>query len=99
MKWERVDGETRGEKRACGTFRGQGTRKREMKFKYRIYPIKKKVEKNTFKAPLRKPNMASVIVSEYGAHSWDGSQIVPVTEWPFLQSRLHFCPCISFKQE
>ena len=30
-----------GEKRACETFGGQGTRKREMKCKYRIYPIKK----------------------------------------------------------
>ena len=31
---------TGGGKRACGTFGGQETRKGEMKWKYKIYPIK-----------------------------------------------------------
>jgi hypothetical protein len=30
---------------------------------------------------------------------WDRSQVGPITGQPFLQSLLHFCPCISFRQE
>ena len=43
--------------------------------------------------------MVSVIVSGFGACPWDRSQVGSVTGWPFLQSLLHFCPCISFRQE
>jgi len=43
--------------------------------------------------------MASIIESGFGAHPWIGSQVGPITGWPFLQSLLHFCPWISFKQE
>jgi hypothetical protein len=38
-------------------------------------------------------------VSGIGACSWDGSQVGPITAWPFHQSLFHFCPCISFRQE
>ena len=50
-------------------------------------------------APVCTHIMVSVIVSGFGVHSWDGSQIGPVTGWPFFQSLLHFCLCISFRQE
>jgi hypothetical protein len=43
--------------------------------------------------------MDSVIVSGFSVHAWDGSQDGPITGWPFFQSLLHFCPCISFRQE
>jgi hypothetical protein len=33
------------------------------------------------------------------AHPWDGSQLEPVIEWPFLQSLLQFCSCMYFRQE
>jgi len=39
------------------------------------------------------------IVSEFGVCRWDGSQGGVVYRWPFLQSLLRFCPCISFRQE
>ena len=45
-----------------------------------------------------KHNMASAIVSGFGVHTRDGSQVGLVTGWPFFQSLLHFCPCISFRQ-
>ena len=41
----------------------------------------------------------SSIVSEIDACPWDGSQVELVIGWPFLQSLLHLCPCISFKQD
>ena len=44
-------------------------------------------------------NMASVTVSGFGLCTWDGFQVGLVTESPFFQSLLHFCPCISFRQE
>jgi hypothetical protein len=50
-------------------------------------------------APACKHNIASVIVSWIGAHPWDRSQVWRVTGQPFLQFLLHFCPCISFRQE
>ena len=44
-------------------------------------------------------NRLRLIVSWIGACPWDGSQVRLVTGWPFLQSLLQFCPCISFRQE
>lgn len=34
--------------------------------------------------------MASVIVSGFGAYTWDGSQVGPVTGWPFLHFSAKF---------
>jgi hypothetical protein len=50
-------------------------------------------------APVCKRNIAPVIVSGFGSPLWDRPQVGPVTRWPSLQSLLHFCPCISFRQE
>ena len=30
---------------------------------------------------------------------WGKSHVVVISAWPFLQSLLQFCPCISFRQE
>jgi hypothetical protein len=43
--------------------------------------------------------MASIVVSEFGAHPWDRSYVGPVTGWHFIQSLIYFCPCFSFRQE
>jgi hypothetical protein len=40
-------------------------------------------------APVCNHNMASVIVSGFGIHPWDGSQVGLVTGQPFLQSLLY----------
>ena len=42
---------------------------------------------------------SSEIVSGFGALPWDGPQVRPVTGWPLLQSLLHYCPCIHFRQQ
>jgi hypothetical protein len=54
--------------------------------------------RQSWQAPIYKQNMASAIVLEFGVCSWDGSQVGVVSGWLFLQSLLHFCPCISFRQ-
>ena len=46
-----------------------------------------------------KHNMVSVIVSRVWCLCMGWSKVGPATGWPFLQSLLHFCPCISFRQE
>lgn len=40
-----------------------------------------------------------VIISGFGAHPSDESQVRLVTGWPFLFSMFCCCPCISFRQE
>ena len=50
-------------------------------------------------AAVCKHNMAPVIVSGFGAYVWDESQVELVAGWPFLQSLLHVCLCICFRQE
>jgi hypothetical protein len=50
-------------------------------------------------APICTHSMASVIVSGFGVHAWDGSQVGQVTEWPFFQFLFHICSCIPFRQE
>jgi hypothetical protein len=37
--------------------------------------------------------------SGIGSCPWDGSQIGPAIGWPFPQSLLHLCPCISGRQD
>lgn len=46
-----------------------------------------------------KHNIASIRVSGFVACLWDRSQVGLVIGQPFLQSLLHFCLCISFRQE
>lgn len=41
---------------------------------------------------------ASLIVSEIGACAWDGHQDQPVISWSFLQSLVHLCSCIYFRE-
>jgi hypothetical protein len=43
--------------------------------------------------------LASASVSGFGVCRWDGSLGGTVSGWPFPQPRLHFYPCISFRQE
>ena len=50
-------------------------------------------------APVCKYTTVSAIASGFGACTWDGSPGGTVSGWPFLQSLLHFCPSISFRQE
>jgi hypothetical protein len=42
--------------------------------------------------------MASLIVSRFGGCPCSRSQVRPVTSQPFIQSVLHFCPCISSRK-
>jgi hypothetical protein len=50
-------------------------------------------------APVCKHNRVFFIVSGICACLWDGFQVGPVIGWPFLQSLLHLCPCISYSQD
>jgi hypothetical protein len=43
--------------------------------------------------------VVSVIVTGFDACTWDGFQVGQVTGRPFLQSLLHICPHISFREE
>jgi hypothetical protein len=43
--------------------------------------------------------LSSALVSGFGVCRWGGSPSGAVSGWPFLQSLLHFCPCLSFRQE
>jgi hypothetical protein len=43
--------------------------------------------------------MVSTIVLGFDVYAWNGSQVEVISGWPFLESLLHFCPCISFRQE
>ena len=45
-------------------------------------------------APACKHNRVSLIVSETGVLTWDGSQVGPSLSFCFI-----LCPCISFRQE
>ena len=44
-----------------------------------------------------KHNLASAIVSGFGVCTWAVSQVGTVSGWLFLQSLLHFCPCITLR--
>jgi hypothetical protein len=64
-----------------------------------------KLSREPCQAPVCKHNIASVIVSRFGAHPRDASQVEPVTgpsqiglitDPPFLQSLLHFFFCFNF---
>jgi hypothetical protein len=54
--------------------------------------------RHPFQAPVYIHNMVSVIVSGFGLHASDESQ-VGLVGWPFFQSLHYFCPCISIIQE
>jgi hypothetical protein len=41
----------------------------------------------------------SVAVSGTGSCPWDGSQVGPVIDWPFLQVLLRICFCTSRRQD
>jgi hypothetical protein len=43
--------------------------------------------------------LTSALVFGIGVCRWDGSLGGAVSEWPSLQSLLHICPSISFRQE
>ena len=49
-------------------------------------------------APVCKHHRVSVIPG-IGVCPWDESQVGLVIGWPFPQSLIHFCPCISFRQD
>lgn len=43
--------------------------------------------------------MTSITDSGFGTCSWDEYEVRQVTRWPSLQPLLHFCFCISLRQE
>jgi len=58
------------------------------------------LRRQPYQAPVSKCFLASTIALEYRICRWDGSLSGTVSEWPFLQSLLHFVPAFfSFRQE